>query len=65
MSKRSNLRPEEVNGKVEYLAPNEMVEDALKCPDCGGDLITNYGPGISITFCTKCGYSDDDITDDI
>lgn len=60
MSTQSKLRPEKVNGKIEYLAPHEMVEKDYKCPECGGDLITNYGPGISITFCTNCGYSEDD-----
>jgi len=48
-----------VNGESQLLGDSEFIAD-YKCPKCGGDLITNYGPGISITFCTKCGYSDED-----
>jgi len=42
------------------LGENEILEDHIECPDCGGQLITNYGPGISCTFCTSCNYSDYD-----
>lgn len=48
-----------VNGEKTRLAQNEIKED-WKCPECGGDIITNYGPGISISFCTKCGYEEED-----
>lgn len=48
-----------VNGKKTHLAHNEYKED-FQCPDCGGDLITSCGPGISITFCRKCGWEEED-----
>jgi len=54
--KKSSSHYETVNGRRTLLGPTEMVEDE-KCPECGADLITNYGPGISITWCEKCGYS--------
>lgn len=31
-----------------------------KCPECGGILITNFGAGISCTFCVDCDYNDYD-----
>lgn len=34
--------------------------EAGKCPKCGASLITNFGPGISCTFCLKCSYTDYD-----
>ena len=31
------------------------------CPKCGGQLVVNYGAGISCTFCVDCNdYSDYD-----
>ena len=30
---------------------------AGKCPECGGILVTNYGEGISCTFCVDCDYN--------
>lgn len=48
-----------VNGKKIELASHEQKVD-WKCPICGGDIITNYGPGIEISWCTKCGYTDED-----
>ena len=48
-----------INGKPMKVGPNEHKQN-YPCPDCGGDLITNFGPGISITFCPKCSYSDTD-----
>ena len=39
------------------LGPNKVIEDR-KCPKCGGILITNYGPGISCTFCIGNGHID-------
>ena len=31
-----------------------------KCPECGGILVTNFGAGISCTFCVDCDYNDYD-----
>ena len=31
-----------------------------KCPECGGILVTNFGAGISCTFCVDCDYDDYD-----
>ncbi len=42
------------------LGKNEVLEKEIKCPKCGGQLVTNYGPGISCTFCINCDYSDYD-----
>ena len=53
------MHKEYINGKEEMLGDNEILVD-WKCPECGGDIITNYGPGISISFCTHCGYEDED-----
>lgn len=33
---------------------------AGKCPECGGILVTNYGDGISCTFCVDCDYNEYD-----
>ena len=41
------------------LGESEVIEDT-KCPECGGILITNYGPGISCTFCVDCNYNEYD-----
>lgn len=46
---------ETINGKTVKLGQNENKAD-WKCPVCGGDIITNYGPGIEISWCEKCGY---------
>lgn len=46
---------ETVNGETVKLGQNEHKAD-WKCPVCGGDIITNYGPGIEISWCEKCGY---------
>lgn len=45
-------------GKNEFFGDG-VYEDA-KCPNCGGILITNYGAGISCTFCVDCDYNDYD-----
>ena len=34
--------------------------EAGKCPKCGGILGTNYGDGISCTFCVDCDYNEYD-----
>lgn len=34
--------------------------EAGKCPECGGILVTNYGDGISCTFCVDCDYNEYD-----
>ena len=43
------------------LAPHEHITD-YKCPQCGGTIIRNCGPGIIIDFCLnpKCDYEDTD-----
>ena len=33
---------------------------AGKCPECGGILVTNYGDGISCTFCVDGDYNEYD-----
>lgn len=42
----------------------EFTEDIYpnngKCPECGGILVTNFGAGISCTFCVDCNYNDYD-----
>lgn len=42
----------------------EFTEDIYpnngKCPECGGILVTNFGSGISCTFCVDCDYNDYD-----
>ena len=35
-------------------------QSAGKCPECGGILVTNYGEGISCTFCVDCDYNEYD-----
>lgn len=42
-------KPEEEVEKS--LGKNEVIEDDRNCPKCHGILVTNYGPGISCTFC--------------
>ena len=41
------------------LGKSEVIEEE-KCPQCGGITVTNYGPGISCTFCVDCDYNDYD-----
>ena len=41
------------------LGKSEVIEEK-KCPECGGILVTNYGAGISCTFCVDCDYDDYD-----
>ncbi len=41
------------------LRKSELIEEA-RCPECGGILVTNYGPGISCTFCVECDYNEYD-----
>ena len=41
------------------LGKNEVIEN-LRCPECGGILVTNCGDGISCTFCVDCGYDEYD-----
>lgn len=38
------------------LASNEVIENT-ECPECGGIIVTNYGPGMSCTFCVDCSYN--------
>ncbi len=48
-----------INGKMVKLAKNEFKADQT-CPICGGDIITDCGPEISISFCSKCHWEDED-----
>ena len=41
------------------LGESEVIEEE-RCSECGGIMVTNYGPGISCTFCVDCGYNDYD-----
>lgn len=41
------------------LGKSEIIEES-RCPECSGILVTNYGPGISCTFCVECDYNDYD-----
>lgn len=50
---------ETINGETVKVAHNEHKAD-WKCPACGGDIITKYGPGIEMSWCTKCDYEDID-----
>lgn len=46
------------------LGENEVFTEDIypecKCPECDGILVTNFGPGISCTFCVDCDYTDYD-----
>ena len=42
------------------LGKNEVIEDDMHCPECGGILVTNCGDGISCTFCVDCDYDEYD-----
>ncbi|MPM06323.1 hypothetical protein SDC9_52622 [bioreactor metagenome] len=50
-------------GESIELGQNEVLEEDIRCPNCGGQLITNYGAGIECTFCRACDYSDYDYSD--
>lgn len=41
------------------LGKSEVIEES-RCPECGGILVTNYGPRISCTFCVECDYNEYD-----
>lgn len=47
------------NDVKKQLGPDEVIEEE-KCPKCGGILVTNFGPGISCTFCVDCLYNEYD-----
>lgn len=51
------------DGRLIELGQNEVLEDGYPCPKCGGQLVTNHGPGIECTFCLDCEYNDYDYTD--
>ena len=42
------------------IGESEVIEEEERCPQCGGIMVTNYGPGISCTFCVDCDYNDYD-----
>ncbi len=42
------------------LGRTEVIEENMRCPECGGILATNYGEGISCTFCVDCDYNEYD-----
>ena len=44
------------------LAPHEVLEENIKCPHCGGPVVTSYGYGISCTSCLdqNCNWCDYD-----
>lgn len=46
--------------RVKQEFPDCVIEE-IRCPECGGILVTSYGP-ISITICVEddCGYTDYD-----
>ena len=48
-----------INEVKKRLGKSEMIEEE-RCPQCGGIMVTNYGPGISCTFCVDCGKNDYD-----
>ena len=52
-----------MNEKEYNLAPNERLVTSYRCPECGGTLIENYGPGISVTFCERCGWNQYDYSE--
>lgn len=51
-------------GKDTSMEKSEFPEDVFpnngKCHECGGILVTNFGDGISCTFCVDCDYNDYD-----
>jgi len=57
------MKREMVNGVVKELGENEVLEEKIRCPVCNGQLITNYGCGMSVTYCPRCHYSDYDYFD--
>ena len=40
----------------------DIREHDVRCPKCGGILITNFGSGVSVEFCAEddCAYEDYD-----
>lgn len=38
----------------------EDIYSDCNCPECGGILVTNFGYGMSCTFCVDCDYTDYD-----
>lgn len=44
------------------LGRNEVIEE-YRCPKSGGILVTNFGPGIEVTFCVDCDYDDYDYSE--
>lgn len=37
-----------------------VIQKQENAPECGGILVTNYGDGISCTFCVDCDYNEYD-----
>ena len=40
-------------GKSEVFT-EDIYPESGRCPKCNGILVTNYGDGISCTFCVDC-----------
>ena len=55
-----NVKEEDVNAFVEFVEDTREYNN--RCPKCGGLLIANFGPGISVEFCAEdnCDYEDYD-----
>lgn len=44
-------------GKSEVFT-EDIYPESGRCPKCNGILVTNYGDGISCTFCVDCDYNE-------
>ena len=49
-------------GEIIDLGDNEVLVEKYRCPKCGGQLVTNYGPGLEVDICTQCGHNEYDYT---
>lgn len=50
------------NGEIRNLGHNEVLFEGNRCPKCGAQLITSYGPGLEVDRCTQCDYNEYDYT---
>ncbi len=54
-----NKRHKTMKEVKKILGKSEVIEEK-RCSKCGGIMVTNYGPGISCTFCVDCNENEYD-----
>lgn len=48
---------------IKSLSDHEFIAENRTCPECGGIIVSNCGPGVEVDFCVDCDYDDYDYSD--